>query len=108
VVYENTRSYYPNLIAHGVKIYEFTPGFLHAKTFLCDDRCASVGSVNLDYRSLYLHFECGVWMYRPSCLADIRADFEETFARCTRVTEEKCSFLRRLWRGVLELLAPLM
>lgn len=108
LVYENTRSYYPNLIAHGVKIYEFTPGFLHAKTFLCDDRCASVGSVNLDYRSLYLHFECGVWMYRPGCLADIRADFEETFAQCTRVTEEKCSFLRRLWRGVLELLAPLM
>ncbi len=108
VVYENTKSYYPNLIAHGVKIYEFTPGFLHAKTFLCDDRCATVGSVNLDYRSLYLHFECGVWMYRPDCIADIKADFEDTFGRSAQVTEEKCSLLRRLWRGVLELLAPLM
>lgn len=108
IVYENTKSYYPNLIAHGVKIYEFSPGFLHAKTFLCDDRYATVGSVNLDYRSLYLHFECGVWMYRPDCIADIKEDFELTFRRSTRVTEEKCSLVRRLFRGVLELLAPLM
>ncbi len=108
VVYENTKSYYPNLLAHGVKIYEFTPGFLHAKTFLCDDRCATVGSVNLDYRSLYLHFECGVWMVGADCLGDIRTDFEETFARSAQVTEEKCGRMRRLWRGVLELLAPLM
>ena len=108
IVYETSKSYYENLIRHGVKIYEFTPGFLHAKTFLCDDRCATVGSVNLDYRSLYLHFECGVWMYRPDCIADIKADFEDTFGRSAQVTEEKCSLLRRLWRGVLELLAPLM
>ena len=108
VVYENTKSYYPNLIAHGVKIYEFTPGFLHAKTFLCDDRYATVGSVNLDYRSLYLHFECGVWMYGPDCISGIRTDFEETFARSSRVTEEKCSLVRRLYRGILELIAPLM
>ena len=108
VVYENTKSYYPNLIAHGVKIYEFTPGFLHAKTFLCDDRYATVGSVNLDYRSLYLHFECGVWMYGPDCISGIKADFEETFALCNRVTEEKCSLARRLYRGILELIAPLM
>ena len=108
VVYENTKSYYPNLMAHGVKIYEFTPGFLHAKTFLCDDRYATVGSVNLDYRSLYLHFECGVWMYEPDCISGIRTDFEETFARSSRVTEEKCSLVRRLYRGILELIAPLM
>ncbi len=108
IVYENTKSYYPNLLAHGVKIYEFTPGFLHAKAFLCDDRCATVGSVNLDYRSLYLHFECGVWMTGADCIGDIKADFEETFARSAQVTEEKCGRMRRLWRGVLELLAPLM
>ena len=108
IVYENTKSYYPNLLAHGVKIYEFTPGFLHAKTFLCDDRCATVGSVNLDYRSLYLHFECGVWMYGADCLAEIRRDFEETFACSAEVKEEKCRLIRRLFRGILELLAPLM
>lgn len=108
IVFENTKSYYPNLIANGVKIYEFAPGFLHAKTFLCDDRYATVGSVNLDYRSLYLHFECGVWMYEPDCLAYIKRDFELTFRRSTRVTEEKCSLVRRLFRGVLELLAPIM
>lgn len=108
IVYENTKSYYPNLLAHGVRIYEFTPGFLHAKAFLSDDRCATVGSVNLDYRSLYLHFECGVWMTGTGCIGDIRADFEETFTRSAQVMEEKCGRLRRLWRGVLELLAPLM
>jgi len=108
VVYETTKSYYPNLIAHGVKIYEFTPGFLHAKTFLCDGHYATVGSVNLDYRSLYLHFECGVWMYNPDCISAIRKDFEETFERSARVTEETCSLARRLYRGILELIAPLM
>ena len=108
IVYESTKSYYPNLLAHGVKIYEFTPGFLHAKAFLCDDRCATVGSVNLDYRSLYLHFECGVWMVGADCIGDIRTDFEETFARSAQVTEETCGRMRGLWRGVLELLAPLM
>lgn len=108
VVYETTKSYYPNLTAHGVKIYEFTPGFLHAKTFLCDDRYATVGSVNLDYRSLYLHFECGAWMLDSDCISDIRSDFERTFERSAQVTEEKCSLARRLYRGVLELLAPLM
>ncbi len=108
IVYENTRSFYPNLLAHGVRIYEFTPGFLHAKVFLCDGRCASVGSVNLDYRSLYLHFECGVWMVQSDCIEDIRTDFEETFVRSACVTEEKCGLIRRLWRGVLGLLAPLM
>ncbi len=108
VVYETTRSYYPKLLENGVKIYEFAPGFLHAKNFLCDDRYAAVGSVNLDYRSLYLHFECGVWMVAPDCIADIRADFDETFARSVQVTEERCSLIRRLYRGVLELIAPLM
>ena len=108
VISETTKSFYPNLLAHGVKIYEYTPGFIHAKTFLCDDRFATVGSVNLDYRSLYLHFECGVWMSGTACIADIKADFEEMF-RVSRVAEEeKNSLVRRLFRAVLELLAPLL
>ncbi|MGN1346135.1 MAG: cardiolipin synthase [Eubacteriales bacterium] len=108
IVNENTKSYYPNLIANGVKIYEFSPGFLHAKTFLCDDCYATVGSVNLDYRSLYLHFECGVWMYKADCIPSIKHDFELTFRRSVQVTDEKRGLIRRLFRGVLELLAPLM
>ena len=62
-----TRSYYETLILAGVKIYEYTPGMVHAKTFIADDRSAVVGTINLDYRSLYLHFECGVW---KMCIRD--------------------------------------
>ncbi len=108
MVNETTKSFYPNLIENGVKIYEFSPGFLHAKTFLCDDKYATVGSVNLDYRSLYLHFECGVWMYNADCIAAIKEDFELTFRRSTPVVGEKCSLVRTLFRGILELLAPLL
>ncbi len=110
MVYETTRSYYPTLLKNGVKIYEFTPGFLHAKTFVSDDCYATVGSVNLDYRSLYLHFECGVWMYRTPCICHIKEDFEKTFAQCRRVTEENCKvgLLRSLYRSVLDILSPLL
>ncbi|MBE6541622.1 MAG: cardiolipin synthase [Ruminococcaceae bacterium] len=108
IVNETTKSYYPNLIKNGVKIYEYEPGFIHAKTFLCDDKVATVGSVNLDYRSLYLHFECGVWMYGCDCIKDIKSDFEEIFANSSVPQEKKCGLIRRVWRAVLEFLAPLM
>lgn len=108
IINETTKSYYPNLIANGVKIYEYTPGFVHAKTFLCDDKYATVGSVNLDYRSLYLHFECGVWMKDTECISDIKRDFEEMFRQSSLAGEQKNSLVRRLFRGVLELLAPLL
>ncbi len=108
IVNETTKSFYPNLIANGVKIYEYTPGFIHAKTFLCDGKYATVGSVNLDYRSLYLHFECGLWMCDTSCIHDIKQDFEELF-RLSRPAEiQKNSLARRLFRGILELIAPLL
>lgn len=108
LVNETTKSYYPNLIRNGVKIYEYEPGFIHGKTFLCDDVYATVGSINLDYRSLYLHFECGVWMYKTSCISDIKNDFNEIFESSNLAKEEKCSFIRQLFRGVMELLAPLL
>lgn len=110
MVYEATKSYYPNLIRNGVKIYEYTPGFIHAKTFLCDGKYATVGSVNLDFRSLYLHFECGVWMYDSAVIADIARDYEETLARSHLVTLEECrtNALRGLFREVLALIAPMM
>lgn len=79
-IFQITRSNYQRLQKAGVHIYEYTPGFLHAKQFLCDDEIASVSTVNLDYRSLMHHFECGVWMYQPDCLDDIKADFEQLFS----------------------------
>jgi cardiolipin synthase len=108
LVNETTKSYYPILIENGVKIYEYKPGFIHAKTFLCDDRLATVGSVNLDYRSLYLHFECGVWLYNAECIADIKKDFFEIFDVSEQIRKSKNSLFRQLFRGVLELIAPLL
>ncbi|MGM9652831.1 MAG: cardiolipin synthase [Eubacteriales bacterium] len=110
LVYETTRSYYPNLIRNGVKIYEYTPGFIHAKTFICDDKYATVGTVNLDFRSLYLHFECGVWMYDADVIGDIRRDYIETMEKSRQVTLEDCrtSAVRGLFREVMALIAPMM
>lgn len=110
IVYETSKSYYENLIRHGVKIYEYSPGFLHAKTFICDDKYATVGTVNLDFRSLYLHFECGAWMYRTAVIGDIKADFDETFQKCREVRLEDCqkSFARELFRAIMALIAPMI
>ena len=108
LVNETTKSYYPILIENGVKIYEYKPGFIHAKTFLCDDEIATVGSVNLDYRSLYLHFECGVWMYKTECIADIKSDFLHIFEESEEITKPSRSFIRQFFRGILELIAPLL
>ena len=110
IVYETSKSYYENLIRHGVKIYEYSPGFLHAKTFICDDKFATVGTVNLDFRSLYLHFECGAWMYRTAVIGDIKADFEATFAKCREIQLKDCkkSFARELFRAIMALIAPMI
>lgn len=74
-------SYYETLLSHGVKIYRFTPGFLHAKSFIADDEIAMVGTVNMDYRSFQLHYECGVMLYGVDAIADIKADMEQVMAR---------------------------
>ena len=110
-VFEVTRSNYERLIESGVRIYEYTPGFVHGKVMLADDQSAVVGTVNMDYRSYYLHYECGVWMYRTSCLKDIRRDFEETFAVSHEVTLEECrdiSIIRRFIRAFLNIISPIM
>lgn len=109
-VYETTKSYYEHLLRNGVKIYEYTPGFVHAKTFLCDDRYATVGTVNLDFRSLYLHFECGVWMYNCQAIADVKQDLLNTMESSTPVRLEDCrqTLVRRLFRAVMALLSPMM
>ena len=86
--YALAKTHYPALLASGVKIYEYTPGFVHAKVFDADGQRAVVGTINLDYRSLYHHFECAAYLDGVPCIADIERDFDETLAVCHRVTEE--------------------
>lgn len=110
-VFEVTRSYYSELVKAGVKIYEYTPGFLHAKQCICDDRIAVIGTINLDYRSLYLHFENGVLMYDCQAVRDMRDDYEKTMAVSKDVTEEylkKHSLRVRIKRGLFRVFAPLL
>jgi cardiolipin synthase len=105
------RSYYKELLLKGVKIYEYTPGFVHAKEFVSDGMRGTVGSVNLDYRSLYLHFECGIYIYDNGCLADIEEDFKFTLSKCQEITVEDCnrySKIKTLTGKILRLISPLM
>ena len=108
-IYLLTRSYFPCLLREGVKIYSYTPGFLHAKTWLCDDRVAAVGTVNLDYRSLYLHFECSALLYGGAVLEDIRADMARIQQESAPVTLGDCrtGFVGTMHSAILRLLAPL-
>ena len=105
------KTYYAELIKSGVQIFEYTPGFVHAKVFVSDDDTATVGTVNLDYRSLYLHFECGVFIYHNPVIYDIEKDFQQTLKKCQKVSlmeVEKRSFFIKLYGQVLRLIAPLM
>ena len=110
IVNEVTKAYYNNLLENGVKIYEYTKGFIHAKTFLVDDQIATVGTVNLDYRSLCLHFECGVLMFKTNCIEDIKKDLEETFnnSKPILIKDVKVGLFKSLKRAILRLFAPLM
>ncbi|MCI5492996.1 MAG: cardiolipin synthase [Lachnospiraceae bacterium] len=111
MIYLLTQADYQRLIENGVKIYQYTPGFLHAKCFVSDDAIATVGSINLDYRSLYLHFECGVFLYQSDAVMQVKKDMEETMAQSEQVTLEFCRHRAlpiRLMQSVLRLLAPLL
>lgn len=110
-VHEVTRSYYKNLIESGVKIYEYTPGFVHAKTYVVDDEYGVVGTINMDYRSLFLHFECGVWLYKNSCIHDMKNDFLNTLKVCEEITTsdfENINWHKALISSLLRVFAPLM
>ena len=109
-VHFTSRSYYRALIEAGVKIYEFTGGFMHAKNVISDDVIATVGTTNFDFRSLYLHFECGVCLYQTDSIADIKRDYLETVARCREITESDCRANIFVWffRGICRIFAPLM
>ena len=107
-----TRAYYAQLLREGVKIYEYLPGFVHAKTFVADDEVATVGTVNLDYRSFYLHFECGLWMAQTDAVHAIKEDFLKTLSLCEQMTQNsrqiRFGYAHRMASAVLRLFAPLM
>lgn len=110
-VHALTRAHYARLVAAGVQIYEYTPGFIHSKVFCVDGVYATVGTINLDFRSLYLHFEDGVWMYKAGCIAEIERDFDQTIPVCQRITLAQClsrPWYKRLGQAILRLLTPLM
>lgn len=109
VIYRMSRSYYTVLLEAGIKIYEYTPGFVHAKGCLIDDIIGTVGTVNLDYRSLYLHFENNSIFYKASLLADWKADFLATQAQCRERTTENVAgnFGKWFLDGILRIFAPL-
>ena len=110
IVYRLTRSYYPTLLRAGVKIYEYTPGFIHAKSFVCDDKLCVVGTINMDYRSLYLHFECGTLMYNNPEIKQVKKDDLDTMEKCRKVelSDMKTNFLGELFDSFLRSIAPLM
>ena len=105
------KTHYKSLTEAGVKIYEYTPGFVHAKVFVSDDIKATVGTINLDYRSLYHHFECGTYLYKADCIPDIEADFGETLTKCREVSAEtiRAEKLSTKFIGqIAKFLSPLM
>ena len=110
LVHITTRSYYRELIRAGVRVYEYSDGFIHSKTFVSDDIVASCGTTNLDFRSLYLHFECGTFLYRSDAVMQIKEDFLETLKSSAEITEENLmeNFATRLVQDFLRVFAPLM
>lgn len=109
--YALAKAHYRSLVSAGVKIFEYTPGFVHAKVFVSDDLKAVVGTINLDYRSLYHHFECAAYLYKTDCIPKIEEDFQNTLLKCRQVTEEtirkeKASY--KLMGSFAKFIAPLL
>ena len=110
MVHFTTRSYYRELLSAGIRLYEYSDGFIHSKNAVADDMVASVGTVNLDFRSLYMHFECGVCLYRTQSIPAIREDFLQTLEHCQPITEKDCRVgpIKKLMQDVCRLFAPMM
>jgi len=111
LVYATTRAFYGDLLAEGVRIYEYAPGFVHGKVLVTDDQVAIVGSINMDYRSLTWNYECGTWVSGSKTVLDIKADLLD----CIKVSREVCyydwektSFMKKVGQSVLRIMAPLM
>jgi cardiolipin synthase len=110
-VHEVTKSFYKNLVKSGVRIYEYSPGFMHAKTVVVDDEYGVVGTINMDYRSFFSHFECGVWMYKTSSIYEIKDDFISTLKDCSEITMEYFQGIKwyhTLVGSFLRVFSPLM
>lgn len=110
-VHAVSRAHYALLTEAGVRVYEYTPGFIHSKVYLVDDRYAIVGTVNLDFRSLYLHYENAVYLYEATCVAAIGEDFQKTFPLCEEITWRKTRSAKlpeRLLATALRIFSPLM
>ena len=106
----NVANYGP-LIANGVHVYEYMPGFIHSKTVVCDDECAICGTINMDYRSFYLHYECGVFTCESSAVADIRDDIHETLKQCQEIYLDEWQsrpWYEQIIQWVLRLFAPIL
>ena len=110
LVYRLSRSYYPDLLKAGVKIYEYTPGFLHAKACVSDDKIAGIGTVNLDYRSLFLHFECSSLFIGAGIITSLKQDFLETqsLSKQRTLADTKKGLLHTLGDNLLRVIAPLL
>ena len=115
LIFTITRTFYNRLIDAGVKIYEYEPGFIHAKNYIADDKYAMVGTVNLDYRSLVHHFEDGVWMYRTDSISDIKSDFDDTLKKSIRITDpsnlggfSSRFLISRLIRAIVRIFSPML
>ncbi len=106
-----TQSNYEELLDAGVTIYQYTPGFNHGKTFVVDDTYAVVGTINLDYRSLYLHFECGVWMYNTESVQQVKESTLNAYKISKEITMEDIKNtpkIKKIGRGIFKIFAPLM
>ncbi len=105
-----TRSNYPHLLQAGVKIYEYTPGFIHAKSLVADDEYAFVGTINFDYRSLVHHYECGALLYKTPCIREIKADMDKTIAVSQEITQENFHLSRfaRMINAIMNLFTPML
>jgi cardiolipin synthase len=110
IVFGMTKSFYKRLIDAGVKIYEYEPGFIHAKTYIVDDTYAMIGTINLDYRSLVHHFENGVWMYDCEVIKDMKNDLEDTLSKSIEITKDslKVNLITRFVRAIVRIFAPML
>ena len=109
-VFALTKAFYSPLVKEGVKIYQYTPGFIHAKSIVSDSRYAVIGSSNMDFRSFYLHFECDVLMYGEDFCKQLRDDYLDTCKNSELITEDKIKIRlhSQIYRAALRIFAPLM
>ena len=110
IVHDMGRTYYAQLIQGGVKIYEYEPGFVHSKVFVCDDTYATVGTINLDYRSLYLHFENGTLLYKSKKVLDVKQNFMDTLSKCKEIQVEDThvNIVKGLFLSIIRIFSPLL